>query len=480
MEYFIAIAFLLYFLMLMSIGFFFYAQTTTASAFIVGNRSINYWVTAIATQASDMGGWIFFALPATIYTSGMLQAWTAIGLWVFMFINWIFIAPRLREKTAHYNASTLATFFQRRFNEDVTQVSLHQLTTFISLVFFIFYISSSFVALGRLFESIFHISYTSGVYLGLLFAVGYTLLGGFIAIAWTDFFQGMFLFFVIVFVPCYAFWMHPNPIQTIYDLQKPSSFFSLFPSAYETIQGIILACSWGLGYFGQPHIIANFMGIKSKRDIRAAMYIGMLWQGIVFAAAIGIGIVGLAYFHLAPADSESLFIKLVTQLFHPFLSGCMLCAILAAILSTVDSHILISGSLLAECMTDTEDPEKKNAHTVWLSRVCSLGVSLISLTMALYSSSSIYLLVNYAWSGFGSALGPVVLIALYGPTWITHQGACAGILTGTIVSLLFPYITPDLLPLIPGFSSGMIAIYLVSYLTYPSKPSLSSPTNDTL
>ena len=460
----ILIAFIFYFCFLTSIGLYFYQTTKTADAFIIGDRSVNYWVTAIATQASDMGSWLFLGLPAAVYAHGLFELWTPIGLLCGMWLCWHFIAPRLRTETEKYGSKTLSSFFSQRFNDTSGIITL--LSACMALIFFMFYIASSLVGLGRLFESAFQVSYQTGTVLGLLSALLYTLLGGFVAVAWCDLFQGMFLLCMIVVVPTYALITLGGVSTVISTIQFHNVPLSLASSWSDFFNGLLLAAGWGLGYFGQPHVLTNFMGIDDVRNIRAAKYIGLIWQTIVLCAAVGIGLIGFAYFNGAAEDSQQLFITMAHQLFPQLLTGFVLCGILAATLSTLDSHILISGSVLAEDIYKKLFHIHASSNTImWISRAGTIIVSLIGLYVAQYNTVSIYSLVNYAWAGLGSSFGPLVIMSLYGGKNVTRQGAIAGIITGGSISALWPYINITILPLVPGFFSGLCAIICVSYFT---------------
>ncbi|MGB8367001.1 MAG: sodium/proline symporter [Candidatus Babeliales bacterium] len=463
MNIFIIAAFILYVTTLMSIGLHFYSQTKNASDFIVGDRSVNYWVTAIATQASDMGSWLFLGFPAAVYTYGVFECWTAIGLVFFMFLNWQFVAPRLRQRTGNLKSLTLSSYFEEHFHD--TTGGIRIISALLILIFFTFYIASGLVGIGRLFELAFAINYHTGILIGLSIGLLYTLIGGFIAVAWCDFFQGLFLLIMIVLVPACAFFTITGIPAIMQAAQEKHISTSLLSSPGEMIQALLLACGWGLGYFGQPHILINFMGIKNQDHIPYAKYVGISWQILVLSASACAGLIALAFFPEGLINEELLFVKMAQELFHPFMIGLLICAILAATLSTMDSHILVSGATLAQ------DIYKKlfNQHAsskriLLLSRIGSLFICLIALFISWDGNSSIYTLVNYAWSGMGSAFGPVVIVSLYGKN-ITRQGALAGFVAGGLVAALWPATTTNILPLIPGFSVGIITIYLVSYFT---------------
>ncbi|HSC25027.1 MAG TPA: sodium/proline symporter [Candidatus Babeliales bacterium] len=454
-------SFIIYFLVLISIALYFYRTVKTASDFIIGSRSVNYWVTAIATQASDMGGWLFLGFPAAIYSQGLFEAWTAIGLVLFMFLNWHFIAPRLRIISEKTNSNTLSALFEKQFSDTTGLISL--VSALFTLIFFTFYIASGLVGLGRLFESAFEIQYHTGIVIGLCTAILYTLIGGFIAAAWCDLFQGIFLLCMIILVPLVALF-NTSGISGIIDAYQMHVFH--FSFIQNMPYGLFLAAGWGLGYFGQPHILVNFMGIDNPKKISSAKIVGLTWQIIVLSASIAIGLIALTFFSTPVANPELIYILMTKSLFNPFIAGMALCAILAAVLSTMDRHILISGSVIAsDLYHKIINPQASSQHILFITRIASIFVSLCALYIAWTGSSTIYGLVQYAWSGLGSAFGPLVIAALYKNKNITNYGALAGLIIGGTTAGLWPYINSDIAPLIPGFASNVITMYCVSLVT---------------
>lgn len=457
------LSFAIYFLFLTSVGIYFYHRNKNVSDYSIGDRSLNYWVTAISTQASDMGSWLFLAFPAAIYTMGLFEFWTAIGLVAFMFLNWQFIAPRLRYATEKYNASTLSTFFSERYNDRAGTLKI--VSAIITVFFFSFYIAASIAAIGMLFEAAFGIHYMLGTVLGLACGLFYTLIGGFLAVAWCNLFQGLFLLAVILFVPIYAYFFIDGISAIHLAATAKQVSLSLLSSEKSLFTALALAAGWGLGYFGQPHILINFMGIDDPKKISSAKWVGLTWQILVLSAAACIGLIGLAYFKETLANPELLFVIMTKQLFTPILAGFVLCAILAATLSTMDCHILVSGSTFAEDLyAQLRNTKSSPIELMQLSRIASIVISLFALYIANTNSSSMYYLVNYAWSGTGSAFGPLVIASLYS-TYITREGALAAMCTGALVSGLWFYTGCTLYPLVPGFFAGFIAMYAVSYLS---------------
>ncbi len=458
------IAFLIYFCTLTTIGIYFYRQNKNASDYIIGNRSINYFVTAIATQASDMGVWLFMAFPAAVYVNGLFECWTAIGLTACMFLNWHFIAPRLRQETERYDALTLSSYFSQRFNDNSGLLRI--LSAIITLWFFTAYIASAIVGLGKLFSTAFSIDYNSGMIIGLLCGLTYTLIGGFIAVAWCNLFQGLFLLMMIILVPVCTYFYVGGFSPILAAATAKNIPLSLFNPEHSVLTALSLAAGWGLGYFGQPHILINFMGIDDPKKISSAKWVGITWQIMVLTAATMIGITGLAFTSATLGNPELLFIVITKTLFFPLLAGFVLCAILAATLSTMDCHILVAGSTYAEDIYNIV--YKKNAHSaqlMWISRMASMIISAIALYIASYNNNSVYNLVNYAWSGTGSAFGPLVITALYS-NYVTRNGAIAGMIVGALVSGIWPWVTnSSILPLVPGFFCGLMTIYFASWIS---------------
>lgn len=464
MDLILVSAFFIYLSLLVTIGALFYHRAKNADAFMVGGRSVNYWVTAIATQASDMGSWLFLAYPGALYVSGLVEAWTAVGLVVFMFLNWHFVAPKLRVMTERMDTPTFSSFFNKRFQDYSGNIAV--LSSCIALVFFVFYIASGLVGMGRLFESAFNLDYHLGIILALGTALLYTLIGGFVAVAWCDFFQGLFLLFMIIMVPAYALYVLPGGFSSIVAAAHAKNIsLSLFPTSIKSLGSIImLSLGWGLGYFGQPHILVNFMGIDDVRKIRYAKYVGISWQIIVLLAAILLGLVSIAYFEHGINNPELAFVVITKNLFPSLLAGFALCGILAATLSSMDTHILVAASTVSEDLYRRLFRRSATQRELVLaSRIGGIIVACVALIIALNNSSSVYNLVNYAWSGLGSAFGPLMLMALFGRN-VTRSGAMAGLLTGSIVAGIWPYLGTGILPMIPGFSLSLCAIYIVSQL----------------
>ncbi len=456
-------SFILYFCMLTGIGLLFYKKNRSAAEFMIGDRSVNYWVTAIATQASDMGAWLFLGFPAAVYAFGLFQYWAAIGLIVGMFLTWHYIAPALRTNSERYQSLTLSSYLNNRFADATGTIGT--VSALFSFIFFPFYIASGLVGLSILFESAFGIPYHFGIIISLVTTAAYTLIGGFIAVAWCDFFQGIFLLLAIILVPLCAFFSIDGINAIIQVAQAKQISLSLLSSPADMFWAITLAAGWGLGYFGQPHILVNFMGIDDAKKIKYAKRVGMTWQILVLTASGAIGFIGIAFFKSGLQDNQLVFINMTTALFNPFIAGFILCAIIAATLSTTDSLILVGGSTFAQ---DIYKPlcqkQPTSNQLLWISRLGSIALSFIALAIAWNSKQSVYDLVNYAWSGLGSSFGPLIITSLYSKN-ITKQAALTGIIVGGLTSALWHWTQIPILPLVPGFFLGFAAIWLTSLIT---------------
>jgi sodium/proline symporter len=470
MQTHLIISFFAYFCILLCIGLYFHKKQTSSSDFILGNRSLNFWLTALSAHASDMSAWLFMAFPAAIFASGLPKVWIALGLIFGMFINWHFIAERLRSATEKYNAFTLSTFFERRYDD--TSGVIRLLTASIALFFLASYVAAGLIAMGLLFESVFGINYYVGLSVAMLVVVLYTLVGGFVTVAWTDLFQALFLMVVIIFVPIYAFLHLPNGWSTIVEVsqkQNISLFISKDTSLVSFLELVFLA-TWGLGYFGQPHIVTKFMGIKNPKDMYKSKYVGMSWLVLTLLGATAVGLVGIGYFNGQLNDPQLVFIKMVPGLFHPFIAGFILCAILAANMSTMDSQILVCASIISEdfykgLINKTASSKK----LLFVSRLGLVLTSIFALILAYNKSTTVLSAVRYAWAGLGCSFGPLMLMSLYSHS-VNKYGAIAGIVTGGLIAGTWETFSIQLTGMeipseVPAFIISLLSIYIVSYMT---------------
>ena len=465
MNIYYLIAFVAYFAFFLGLSIHFWRKRTTSSSFMLGNRQMNYWVTALSTQASDMSDWIFMAYPGLIYAFGLFNAWVAIGLLIFMFLNWHFIAPRLRIATEKHQSLTLASFFERHFHDHSGILRLS--TVFFTFFFIVFYIGAELIGLGRLFETTFGIDYNLGIAVSMFLVVLNILLGGFVALAWSDMFRGLFLLAMISLVPFVALNNLPNAGVSLHHINFAHILNALIPDySWATISSILLlSTGWGLGYFGSPHILINFMGIKDVKNMYKAKYVGITWQTLVLVAATCVGLVGTVFFSSPLVNRELVFVEMVKQLFTPLFAGFILCAILAATMSVMTAQILATSSILAEDFFKHIFRKYMNdAKEVITVRSCIIALPLISYAISFNSTSTINDLVSYAWSGLGLAFAPAVIAALYIPS-ANKYGIMAAMLFGGILGMIWPYLHFNFLPLLPGFALSMIILIVVSWLT---------------
>jgi len=460
------VTFVIYFVFLLGVGFHFYRKSVSIEDYLLGGRGMGAWVTALSAQASDMSGWLLMGLPGTIYLVGMPNVWIAVGLFIGTVLNWKLISSRLRIYTQKTNTITLPCFFEQRFG-DPTGL-LRTMSAIVILIFFTIYASSGLVATGKLFESTFNVQYKTAVIVGGLIIIAYTFLGGFLAVCWTDLFQGMLMLFAVVVVPAMAY--HNvggiNAIREAMALKEMSS--SLVPqSSRFPILAIVSASAWGLGYFGQPHILARFMSVKSIGKLAESMTIAIIWVFLSLAGAVIVGFVGVAMFdNLTGGEEEKVFIYMVSRLLGPGLGGIMLAAILSAIMSTIDSQLLVSSSALTEDFY--QKAIKKNAsekEVVFVGRICVIIISAIALVLALNPSDTILGIVAYAWGGFGAAFGPLVIFGLFSKR-TSWQSALAGMVTGTVVLVVWKQVglSGYLYEIVPGFIANCAVICLVNTL----------------
>lgn len=463
------VAVVIYFAIVLTIGLLSYRRRMSASDFIIGGRSMNYWLTALAAHASDMSSWLFMGYPAIVLTDGLFSGWAAIGLLIFMFLNWQLVAPKIRVATEQYNSLTFSSFFESRFVD--TSGVIRVFTAIMSLVFYTIYISAGLVGLGILLQSLFGISYTWGVFIGILIVIPYVFTGGYLTLAWIDLFQGFFLMGVIVFVPLFVMGKIGGWAGISHAASVKHVTMTLLPdfSAKTILEILAVTTGWGLGYFGQPHIVTKFMGIRNVHEISKSKCIGMSWMLISLTAATLVGLVGIAYFPHGLENSDYVFIDMVRGSFSPFFVGFVLCAVFAATINAMSSQVLVLSS------TITEDfykrifhPSASSKELLMVARIGVVLVALVAFGIAYKNVSSIYSLVLYAWSGLGCSFGPLLLMSLYSKR-VTKYGAWAGILSGGIISGTWPYFNSlfgvNIPPMLPGFTCSLVLIYVVSLLT---------------
>ncbi|MTT32413.1 sodium/proline symporter PutP [Terrilactibacillus sp. BCM23-1] len=462
-----------YLLVMLLIGYYSYKKTSNLNDYMLGGRGLGPAVTALSAGAADMSGWMLMGLPGAMYATGISGLWLSIGLMLGAYVNYLILAPRLRTYTEVANDSlTIPDFLENRFH-DHSKV-LRSVSALVILVFFTIYTSSGFVAGGRLFESSFHMNYKVGLFITAAVVVAYTLFGGFLAVSMTDFVQGAIMFVALVLVPVVAFTDVGGVQETFHQIrQVDPSLLDFFKGT--SFLGIVSLLAWGLGYFGQPHIIVRFMAISHPDQLKSARRIGMGWMGISILGAVLTGLVGVAYYAShgqTLKDPETIFIVFSNILFNPYITGFLLAAILAAIMSTISSQLLVTASSLTEDFYKTFfRRQASDKELVLIGRLAVLIVAMIGVGLSLYPNDTILSLVGYAWAGFGSAFGPVILLSLH---WkrMTRSGALAGMIIGAVTVLIWanvPVLKNFLYEMIPGFFLSMIGVFVISLLT--QKPS---------
>ena len=487
----VIIAFILYFVVVLGIGYYFYNRTHNMEDYVLGGRELNPYVSAMSAQASDMSGWLLLGLPGAIFVAGLGEIWIGIGLAIGSYLAWLFVAKRLRvysEKCG--NALTVPEFFSNRFRDEKGYLRL--VSSIVILVFFTFYVTSGFVSGGNVFVSIFgDIDYKVAVWITAGIIVVYTFMGGFKAVCWTDFVQALLMLIAIIVVPMAALghinggWDH---MIDIVNAEVPH-FTSLFWDGGEPLTAIVLiSClAWGLGYFGMPHIIVRYMAIKNPEEVKVARRVGTAWIVIALIGAALIGMIGHGWAvanGVPVTNPERIFLEIIgSGMFVSVIAGVLYAALMAAVMSTADSQLLVASSAVTnDLYAKYSKKDVSDEKLMWISRGLVVAVALLAAVFAMDENSSIMSLVSFAWSGFGAAFGPIMILALF---WkrINAKGALAGMLTGFIVDVIWNTffkaggIIPGLLKvdwcvwnsglyeLAPAFILALIAAVIVSLLT---------------
>lgn len=472
--------FVVYLITMLIIGYLAYKRTSNASDYFLGGRSLGPWPAALSAGASDMSGWLLLGLPGFAFAAGLESLWLAVGLLVGTWLNWLICAKRLRTYSITANDSlTLPEFLARRFDDNSKLIQT--ISAFFILLFFLFYTSSGLVAGGKLFTTVFGLDYSFAVIIGTLCIVSYTLFGGFLAVAWTDLIQGLLMSAALLIVPIAAMTGSPSEIEAALALKNPEllTLFNDVKGQPLSIIAITSLLAWGLGYFGQPHILARFKATRSNADIKKARTIAVIWTALSMLGAVMVGLVGILYIDSQSTveliDGEKIFMLLVNSLFHPLIAGILLAAILAAIMSTADSQLLVSSSALAEDFyKQILRPQAPTHEILLVSRIAVIALSCLALLLAMNPNSSVLGLVSYAWAGFGAAFGPVLLLSLYWKN-MNRNGALAGIITGAITVVIWKQCSDgifELYEIVPGFLFAAVAAISISKLTGPPPQSV--------
>ena len=473
-------AFVLYLGFMVVIGLRYMSKNNSALDFFLGGRKTGPWMTALSAEASDMSGWLLMGLPGLAYLGGMKEAfWTAAGLVVGTYLNWLIVAKPLRKCTIAFGDSiTIPEFLTNRF-KDKSHV-LAAISVVFIVLFFTIYTASGFVACAKLFNSVFGLPYYAGLTIGLVVILSYTILGGYLAVCATDFIQGTLMFIALIITTSVMIAVLGGPAQAFEkvnnfaaramagdfgDIMKEKFIANQSYSAVSTIS----AAAWGLGYFGMPHILVRFMGIRSNTEIKLSRRIATVWVITAFVGAVVVGSTGTAYLSgvLAPEMAETVFSASMQQMYPSFVAGLFLCAILAAAMSTADSQLLVASSAFSrDVYKGLLKKDAKEKEVLNVSRITVFIIAAVAFIIALNPKSSIFSLVSYAWAGFGAAFGPVILLALF---WrgMTRNGALAGLIAGGVTVIIWHNLKGgifNIYEILPGFFACLIFAVAFSLL----------------
>ena len=470
------ITFIAYLLFILLLGIKAYQRTHSLDDYILGGRKLGPVITALSVGASDMSGWLLLGLPGAIYLSGLSEIWVGVGLVIGAYCNWLFVSRRLRIYSQHANNSlTLPDYLENRFN-DKSRI-LRLLSAFVILLFFTFYTASGLVGGAILFENSFDLSYSTALFCGTLIIVAYTFIGGFLAVAWTDAMQAVLMLLALIIAPLTVIMGSGGGEAVIQKMQavNPESA-RLFSNV--TILGFVSLIAWGFGYVGQPHILVRFMAAENAEKLVSARRIALSWMLLVLIGSVATGLAGIAYFAEQPLDNpETVFIALSQQLFNPWVAGAITAAILSAIMSTIDSQLLVSSSVISEDFYKVfVRPEATEKELLIVSRSAVLIIALLALLIASDRESRVLDLVSYAWAGFGASFGPVIVFSLF---WrkMTALSAIAGMIVGAVTVIIWSNLSGglfDLYEIAPGFLLASLTIVAFSLLRPETSPQVAA------
>ena len=464
----IIVIFVLYLVMMLAIGLMAYKKTSNTEDYFLGGRKLGSWVVSLSAQASDMSGWMLMGLPGAAYIAGLEAGWIALGLTIGTYLNWKLVAKRLRNYTEACNAITIPQFLGNRYRDD--QNILRIVSSLFILIFFLVYTASAFVSGGKLFSTVFGIDYTVALLICAVVVVSYTFAGGFFAVCWTDLVQGILMFVAIVIVPCAAVVSMGGIDATIARIEAVNvnmlNPFITIDGTHIAMITVISSLAWGLGYFGQPHILVRFMGIDDAKSIKKSRLIAMVWVIFSLTAATLVGLLGRVFLtqDLSNSSGETVYILMVMKIFPLIIAGVFL----AAVMSTADSQLLVTASAITEDFYKAKiRPNASDKELMMVSRLTVMGVSIIAILIALNPNNTVLGLVENAWAGFGATFGPIMLFSLFYKK-TSRNGAIAGIVTGGLVAIIWRNLGNmyggifSLYEIVPGFILSAIAIYLVS------------------
>ena len=460
------VTFVAYLILILFLGIKAYRRTHSLDDYILGGRKLGAAVTALSVGASDMSGWLLLGLPGAIYLSGLSEIWIGIGLVLGAYCNWLFVSKRLRIYSQHANNSlTLPDYFENRFND--TTRALRLVSAFVILLFFTFYTASGLVGGAILFENSFGLQYSTALISGGLIIVGYTFIGGFLAVAWTDAVQAVLMFLALLVAPTVVI-LSSGGMDVVWQQMQAVNPQSTNLFSNMTLIGFLSLIAWGLGYAGQPHILARFMAVESPQKLVAARRIAMVWMILVLFGSVATGLAGIAYFADNPLENpETVFIALSQKLFSPWVAGIITAAILSAIMSTVDSQLLVSSSVISEDFYRVfVRPQASEKELLMVSRGAVIAIALLAMVIASDRESRVLDLVSYAWAGFGAAFGPVIVFSLFWRS-MTAASAIAGMIVGAVTVVVWSNMSGglfDLYEIVPGFALASVVIVIITML----------------
>ena len=476
----IIIAFVLYLSMMIIIGLFYAKKNSSSGDFFLGGRKVGPWMTALSAEASDMSGWLLMGLPGLAYLGGMKEAfWTALGLVIGTYLNWLIVAKPLRKCTIAFGDSiTIPEFLTNRFKDKSRLLST--ISVIFIILFFTIYTASGFVACAKLFNSVFGMNYHVGLIIGMIVILVYTIMGGYLAVCATDFVQGTLMFIALVIAGIVMTVVLGGPadamaaVTAFGERAMSGEFGEAMKTKFLANQNygpmaIVSALVWGLGYFGMPHILVRFMGLRSNKDVALSRRIATVWVIIALAGALLVGSLGTVYLPeiLSPVAAETVFSATIQKMFPAFIAGIFLCAILAAAMSTADSQLLVASSAFSrDIFKGLIKKDASEKQVLNMSRIAVLLIAAGAYVLALDETSSVFSLVSYAWAGFGATFGPLILLALF---WrkATAKGAIAGLITGGITVIVWHNLKGgifDVYEILPAFILCLVAAVVVSLL----------------
>lgn len=469
----VLISFGIYLMLMLAMGIYFYRTTSNLSDYILGGRSLPPSVAALSAGASDLSGWAMMGLPGAVFSGGLSNAWIAVWTLVGVYINWKLIAGRLRVFTeAAGNALTLPDYLEARFVD--RKRILRTLSSIVMLLFFTFYVSAGLVGSGILFESLFDVNYSMALWVSALVVITYTFLGGFLAASWTDLIQGLMMAASLLAIALMTWFLLSGDGASASEAAGQVEPLGGMMEGM-TIVGMLSVSGWAMGYIGQPHVVVRFMAVRRREDIKVARWIALIWSTVTMLSAVAVGALGYYWFGGELENSERVFIELVNIMFNPWVAGFVLAGVLAAIMSTIDSQLLVCSSAISEDIyRGFIRPDAGQSELVWLSRGSVIVIALLAAVMGMDRDSSILDLVSYAWGGFGAAFGPVILLSLFWPS-MNRNGAIAGLAAGALTVAIWKPLTGgplgifDMFEVVPGFVLSLLSVVIVSALTDSSR-----------